>query len=175
MFERIRQRVGDVKTIAQLCQGAERQAQQDGQAEPGAEHFLLAALDLPDGTARRVFERLGADAGDVRAAVHRQYADALSRIGVDAASFEAIDDASSPLPPGGGLYKAAPSGEAVMQALSRREGAQGRGPLLGAHVVAAVAALKQGVAARTLRAMGLEPEAVARAALQEVQDAGGSE
>ncbi|MGH6647625.1 hypothetical protein [Aquabacterium sp.] len=46
-IHRLKQRVRDMGTIKSLCLGAEEHAQQDGQDKPGAEHFLLSALDLP--------------------------------------------------------------------------------------------------------------------------------
>lgn len=63
MFGRIRSKLNDMNTIKLLCEGAEAHALQDQQREPGAEHFLLAALDLPDGTARLAFEKAGAQPG----------------------------------------------------------------------------------------------------------------
>ncbi|MGZ8476106.1 MAG: Clp protease N-terminal domain-containing protein, partial [Candidatus Limnocylindria bacterium] len=47
-----------MRTIKKLLTDAEVEARAMGEAEPGAEHLLLAALDLPDGSARRAFERL---------------------------------------------------------------------------------------------------------------------
>jgi ATP-dependent Clp protease ATP-binding subunit ClpA len=41
-----------------LCLCAEKYANKYGQEKPGAEHFILAALDLQDGSARDVFKRL---------------------------------------------------------------------------------------------------------------------
>jgi ClpA/ClpB-like protein len=51
---------------------------------PGAEHLLLAALELPDGTARRAFERVGADPNALRQAIEEQHAEALCAVGIDA-------------------------------------------------------------------------------------------
>ena len=49
MLQRIRQRFADMHTIKILAEAAERHAGAAGEREPGPEHFLLAALDLPDG------------------------------------------------------------------------------------------------------------------------------
>ena len=169
MFQRIRQRLHDMRTIQRLCQGAESHARANGERAPGAEHFLLASIDLPDGSARRAFERVGADPGAVRAAIEQQYRDALQQIGIDA-----------PLPPGApaaaparGVYRAQPSGDDVMQSLARSRKGQ-PGPLLGAHVVALVARLPQGVAARTLRAMQLDANALEAAARAEAMASNGA-
>lgn len=166
MFERVRQRVRDAKTLGALCKGAERHARDDGQHEPGAEHFLLSALDLPDGSARRVFERLHVDASQLRGAIRRQYADALRHIGVDPGMFAQLD--AAPLPPEPALFRASGSGQAVVQGLAQlREGQDGA--LLGAHVVAVVASMQHGVVARALRAMGVDAAALAAAAAEEAE------
>jgi Clp amino terminal domain, pathogenicity island component len=58
MFARIKARLSSMSTLKSLCLRAEQHALRDQQRQPGAEHFLLAALDLPDGTARQAFESL---------------------------------------------------------------------------------------------------------------------
>ena len=56
MFETIKQRFRDMSTIKSLCLAAEQHANTDGQKEPGAEYFVLAALESPDGTAHKAIE-----------------------------------------------------------------------------------------------------------------------
>ena len=150
MFDGIRLRLRDVGTLKVLCEAAEAHALRDQQREPGAEHFLLAALDLPDGTARRAFDRVVVEPEAVRGAIERQYADALGSIGLTADI--GADTTMSATP---GIYRAAPSGEEVMQALAARR--KDHGPLLGADVVGVVAGMPEGVAARAIRALGLDP------------------
>lgn len=150
MFKRIRSKLDDMGTIKRLCERAEAHALHDQQREPGAEHFLLAALDLPDGTARLAFERAGAEPDALKAAIERQYGDALQSIGLTA---DALPD--MPVSAHSGAYHAAPSGQAVMQELA--EARRDHAPLLGAHVVSIVAGLPQGVAPRALRALGVDP------------------
>lgn len=166
MFRSIKQRLADMSTIRMLCLEAEALARKDGQPEPGAEHFLLAALRLPDGTARRAFIRAGADPDGLEAAIAEQYADALRMIGVDLSS---VPEPAAPDMPvdAPGLYRAAPSGQHVMQQLAAARKASGRGPLTGAHVVSVVAAMAHGVPARALRAMGVDREALRLAAAME--------
>ncbi|WKB53101.1 Clp protease N-terminal domain-containing protein [Eleftheria terrae] len=155
-----------MKTIRTLCEGAERHARQHGQAEPGAEHFLLAALDLPDGTARRTLQRLQLPPERLAQALAQQYQDALRHVGVNADAFE-LAPAEAGHPGGHGLYKASGSGQAVVQALARHEGRAPGSPLLGAHVLAVIASMKHGVAVRTLKALGADPAAVRAAASEE--------
>lgn len=150
MFQAIKSKLDTMGTIKLLCEWAERFALQDQQREPGAEHFLLAALELPDGTARLAFERAGAEPNALRAAIERQYADALRLVGL-----KADGPAAAPMPANSGIYEAAPSGQDIMQELAATR--KDHGPLLGAHVVGIVAGMPHGVAARALRALGVDP------------------
>jgi hypothetical protein len=158
-----KQRLKDVGTIKTLCQAAEAHALREGQDEPGAEHFLLAALDLPDGTARRAFQRVGADPAALEPAIARQYAEPLRALGIDEIPAE-----PAPLKSGKGLYRAAASGQEVLQALAANRASGG---LIGAHVAAVVAAMPHGVAARALRAMGVDLAALRTAAQDEARAA----
>ncbi|NHZ82621.1 peptidase [Massilia sp. CCM 8695] len=164
MFQRIRQRLGDMKTIQYLCQGAEKYALADQQHAPAAEHFLLSALDLEDGTARRAFEQVHADPAQLPQAIAQQYRDALRFAGL---TPDPALDAPEPLKPSRRLYDAAPSGAELMQTLAQQRSGE-RGPLLGAHVVALVAAMRQGVAPRSLVALGVDAEALRAAAQAEI-------
>lgn len=160
MLQRIRQRLADMRTIKILCEAAERHANAGGEREPGPEHFLLAAFDLPDGLARSTFARLGVDPAGLRAAIAAAHGAALAGIGADSAVL--ADDA--PLPVSAGPYRAKGSMQAVMQQLAVWPRASAQEPLTGAHVLAVLAGARQGTAVRTLRVLGLEGEEVAAAA-----------
>ena len=150
MFSAIRSKIDDMRTLKALCERAEHYGLQDQQTAPGAEHFLLAALDLSDGTARLAFERVGVSPDALKWAVEQQYAKALAAIGLAAPP---PDDRA--LPANSGLYHAAASRQHVMQELAatRKE----HGPLRGAHVVGIIAGQPHGVAARALRVLGIDP------------------
>lgn len=165
MFSSIKARFNDMGTIRTLCARAEHHARQEGQGEPGAEHFLLAALDLPEDTAQRAFRAVGADAAGLPAAIERQYAEGLKMLGLDPALAASL---APPSPPARNLFDAAPSGQEVMRILAEQRA--GHRPLLGAHVVAVVAGMQHGVAARALRLMGVDSEALRAAAVQIVED-----
>lgn len=169
MFKALQQRLRDSKTLTQMCVEAERIANAEGQAEAGAEHFVLAALEMDDGTARRAFERVGADPDGFRPAIDRQYADALAAVGLQrTAAFDA-GLAQVPVPPGQGLYKAKPSVSVLIRLLTDAEALQvPANPLLGAHVVLAAARAEQSTAVRALRAMGIDPGDLASAAGAEI-------
>lgn len=164
MFRQLQDRFQSMRTLSRLCTQAEAHARAGGQGAPGAEHFLLAAIDLPEGSARRAFESVGADPAAVRGAIEQQYRDALRGLGLGDAALPQVPA----LPPAGpGLYRAQPSGQELVQTLARTRKDQG-GPLLGAHVVVAVAAMSQGVVARTLRAMGVDADRLGAAARAQV-------
>ncbi|MFN7027645.1 MAG: Clp protease N-terminal domain-containing protein [Pseudorhizobium sp.] len=113
-----------MRTLKYLCERAEAYALQDQQREPGAEHFLLAALDLPDGTARLAVERLGVTPSDLRHAINQQYDDALRSIGLAPPISH-----STPMRASSGVYQAAPSAQEIMQELAAKR--KSHGPLLG--------------------------------------------
>lgn len=167
MFRRLKQRFADMRTMTSLCQGAERLANADGQQEAGAEHFILAALELPDGTARASFLRAGADPARFRDALAQQYADALESVGIAAGALARAGGAP-PAPPRKGLYRAKASAQALLQELADWKKSSATEPLLGAHVVAVGAAAQHGVAARALRRMGVDLQALVTAARTEI-------
>lgn len=53
MFAKVKQRLQDMGTVKRLCEGAEGAARRAGQELPGAEHYVLSALELDEGSARR--------------------------------------------------------------------------------------------------------------------------
>jgi ATP-dependent Clp protease ATP-binding subunit ClpA len=163
---KLRSPVRDMRTIKELLTGAEREARQAGEAQPGAEHLLLSALDLPDGTARRAFERVGADPDDLREAIAGHYADALRSIGVEPVDDETLDAPAAEN--GGGVYRSSASAQSVFQEASKMARAEKGSQFAGAHVVAAVAQMEHGTAARALRRMGIDREELEAAARQEV-------
>lgn len=158
MLNGIKAKLASIGTLKALCENAEKYALQDQQREPAAEHFLLAAIDLPDNTGQQTFREIGADAGGVRGAIRSQYAQSLRDVGLS------VSDYPDPVPllGEGGIYRAAASGEAVLQQLAATR--SNHHPLIGAHVVAVVATFEQGVAARALRSMGIDLAALKKAA-----------
>ncbi len=164
MLQRIRQRLTDMRTIKQLAEAAERHAGAAGEREPGPEHFLLAALDLPDGLAQRAFARLGADPAGLRGAIAAQHGAALAGIGADPALLAD----TPPLPPATGPYHAKGAMQEVMRQLADWPRVRPTEPLTGAHVLAVIASTQHGTAARALRAMGVDGGRLADAAREEI-------
>ena len=152
-------------TIKTLCEAAERIANGEHQAAPGAEHFVLAALELPDGSAPRVFARLGLTAQDFSEAVRQTHRAALEAVGVGAEQIRGSERDVPPLPRPKELYKATPSGEAVLKGLAalRKRGVSG--PLTGVHVLEVVCAMQHGTSTRAFALLGRDAPTV-KAAIQ---------
>jgi ATP-dependent Clp protease ATP-binding subunit ClpA len=172
MFNMLRQRFRDMRTLKTLFTGAEKLANVDGQKEPGAEHLLLMALQLPDGTARRAFERLCADPEAYRAAIRRQYEEALKSVGVSF-SPEMMHASEPALERVSGLYKSKPSAQSLMQTLTHEVMIENQknnsvAPLLSAHVILAATSAQHGTAVRALRTMGIDLGMLAEAAREEI-------
>lgn len=168
---RLRNPVRDMRTINALLTGAEAEAHEAGHTMPSAEHLLLSALALPDGTARRAFERLGADPDGLRPAITAQHEQALRAIGIEPPGDEELDvPAGGRATRGRGVFRATASAQAAFRGAADLAKEEKGSPLLGAHVVAAVARMEHGTAARALRAMGIDRHALAAASRQEIDD-----
>jgi len=160
-------------TIKTLCFEAERLANAEGQKEPAAEHFVLSALALPDGTARKAFLRIHANPGNFSAAIAQQYEDALQNLGIALPHDAEISGEATPIPTSKGPYKTQPSAQALMQTLKqgimvKEQEADSTAPLLSAHVVLAATSAQYGVVVRALRAMGIDSASLADAAKAEI-------
>lgn len=157
------QKFREVKIISDLCQSAERYSKADGQGIPAAEHFVMAAFDLPDGAAKACFHALGYTPQDFTDAVARQYGDALEKAGIaihesDGPEVTAAQQQPTEIWPG--LYRAQPSGDQLMQALAS---ARGKKPLDSADVLLAAAQARFGVVPRAFRTLGIDSDALSDA------------
>jgi ATP-dependent Clp protease ATP-binding subunit ClpA len=162
---RLGKRFRDMRTIRTLLEGAEAEAGRAGESVPGAEHLLLAALDLPDGTARRAFERVGADPSALRQAIEEQHVEALRAVGIhaDAGAEGAVSIARHTK----GVYRSSGSAQSAFQAAGKLA-RETRSQLVGAHVVLAIAGMEHGTAIRAVRSLGIDIDALAAAARDEV-------
>jgi ATP-dependent Clp protease ATP-binding subunit ClpA len=163
MFKTLRVRFQDVRTIARLCTLAENIAR----AEPGSEHLVLASFELPDGTTREAFSRLGHSREAFAEAIQAQFADALGSVGLKLPAEEAAPQASSK--PHSMLYRAAPSGQALIERMVHSPRREARQPLAGADILLAVAEEQFSIAARALARLGIRREQLAAAATQALE------
>src|SRR5688500_3679086 len=158
----------DMRTIKQLLTDAERVGRDMGEEEPGAEHLLLAAMGLPDGSASRALGSLGIDADRLRAALLEEQADALVAVGVPRETAERLATPEPLRPDGTPILEGAgrPAREAFRSAGELARSAKQR--LSGAHVVAAVATIEKGTVARAIERLGVDRGQLADAAAREL-------
>ncbi|MCG7874365.1 MAG: hypothetical protein JAZ11_19990 [Candidatus Thiodiazotropha lotti] len=168
MLGRILLRFRDMKTIAKLIPGADKEANMMGEEKPGAEHFVLSALDLEDGTARRTLDRFEIDSRKFRDAIKAQYEEALSSIGI---SQKSTDFESEPIEADRVIHDSKPSGQDLMKSLyALKQEEKGR-PLLGAHVIIVASAIEHGVVPRALRILGVDRTLLKKVAKEELDSA----
>lgn len=167
MFDSLKKRLRDAGTLKALFESAEHHAHDEGQTEPGAEHLVMAALETPDGTARRAFERVGAKPARFRDAVAQQYVEALRAVGIEPSAAAPLSG-GSPVSSAKGAYKAQASAHDLMHELTKTKPFNSALPLLGADVLIAATAGQHTIAMRALRTMGVDPAALAAAARAEI-------
>ncbi len=166
MFKKIKARAAAVKSIAALLTQAEEIARNGGAEQPAAEHLVLAALQLPDGTAARALERLGCAATDFATVLEEQEVDDLGRIGVHADHDRIGAELPVPGEPSG-LYRSETSAQELFK-VAGDEARHGGGAFVGAHVLRAAAGLEHGATARALRRMGIDRAELRDAATSEI-------
>lgn len=165
----IRHALDDVRFMRALFPAAEQEAAALGDEQPGPEHLLLGALSLPDDpTARDALASLGVTPQDVRVAIGRVHADALTA--VDIATDAGLAPSSSGTSSSAGTrrlegpYRSTGLGQEVFRrtvALSKEDAPA---VLRAAHVVLAVAEQEHGTVARVLGALGVDRHDLAVAA-----------
>lgn len=143
----------DIATLSTVLTAADREAHALGDPIPGAEHVVLAALQLEDDSARTA---LGVSAEQFRDALVAVHAAALQRLGVDAATVP-----SKPLPDTAGSYQATPSAQQVIQRTRLIHKANKPSALRAKFFVQAAAELEQGTTARVLDSLGIDRAALA--------------
>ena len=176
MFKAIRQRFRDAGTLRALHVAAEKHANSQGQREPGTEHFILAALELPDATAARAFSLLQITPDAFRSSIENQYRAALASVGLPADSLADLGGDQVAVPPSKGLYRAQPSARSMMDVLTHdimktEQQRDASAPLFGAHVLIAASAARHGVCTRTFLDLGVEPEKLRDAATRALAEA----
>lgn len=160
MFRELKNAAGTLKALKRLCDAAVKEAEREGLAEVGSEHFLLAAFALPDGTAERSFQPFGVDAEGLRAAIEQSQVEALALAGFISGAMprpEPITRRANAL-----ALPASASGRAVLERLS--EAGPGSEVLCGAHVILAAVSARRGVVPRVLAHLGIAPDALVAAA-----------
>ena len=154
MFNGFRRARADLATMKQLFFEAERLAHRDGIDEPGAEHVLIAALDLPDESGRRALQEFGVDRDQLHAAVIAQHHEALQAIGIGA-DDNAIDALLPPPHRPRGPYRSTPAAQALFQRATELAKLD-RSPLRSGHFVLAAAEASQGTLPRVFNHLAID-------------------
>jgi ATP-dependent Clp protease ATP-binding subunit ClpA len=146
---------------------AKLEAERMGESEPGEEHLVLAALELPEGSARRAFERIGVDPGAFRLAISKQHDDALRAAAAKALDESSDDESTSKPDLSFSVMRTSPSAQMVFRKVVELVSEE-NSPLYGAFVVMVAAGIEQGKTTQALRSMGVEPADLVDAARAEV-------
>lgn len=162
-----RNRKYDIRFMQSLFPAAEAEAAAMGEKEPGAEHLILASLGFQEGSARRVFERVGADPDRFRESVVLQHAAALRSIGIDDGDAAIDEQLAPPVDRPGGGYHSAPSARQVFPEVVRLV-KRDESRLSGAYLLLVASQMEHGTTARALATMGLDRRELAAAAQAEV-------
>lgn len=167
MFKFLTQHFSDMGNLTKLFNEAERLANTEGQAEPGAEHLVMAALTMPhDESGRRALARLGATPDAFWQAVGQQYTDALKSIGI--APLPADSDQVTAPRSNTGLYKATESMKDLMDAVTSSKEFMRRKGFSAAEIILGATRPQFGVVARAFILLGIDREALAAAAREEI-------
>lgn len=174
ILKRLLARKSDMQALSKVLSKSLAIAQLEGAQYAGAQHLLLAALDMEDGTARRAFEQAGADPDAFAAAVDAQHSAAIPQLKMPAEPMiESVEDRALPAQPKpDATYDAAVRATHEFHNSKGNDGAKENGGVRGnggafsgAYMVAGVASLEDGAAARALTAMGVDAHKLTRAAL----------
>lgn len=152
------------QAIKALVAGAQAHATSLGDSSAGAEHLVLSALSQPDGSARRVFEKVGADPEAFAAAIGESHDAALRQLGIEPVGAELL---------GAGSRRPVTLNESAVRVLrsAAARSRTNRPAVLGAQVLAAAAELEHGTAARALRRAGIDRDDLGVAAEWEIRKA----
>jgi ATP-dependent Clp protease ATP-binding subunit ClpA len=166
LFAQLRRARADIATMNTLLPAAERIAAADGLDRPGAEHLLLAALELPDGVAAEALSTVGVDRDRLHEAIRGQHAAALRGIGVD--HDEAVLDTHFPPPAAAtGAYRS----QGSLQDAFRRATAlakESHSPIGSGQVLIAVLEPEHGSVARAFTMLGVDRESLASRVLTDL-------
>lgn len=152
MLKKLRERISGIGGIADLCRRAEAVGRSMGETEPAAEHFLFAALDMPDGTAAKALATLGQDRASLEGVIRELHHAALAVAGVP--QEQAIESEPIAGQVVTSIYRAAPSGQSLMQILGEQARKKDPGGFRSVHVLEAAVALRHGVVPRALKQLG---------------------
>jgi hemoglobin len=138
-------------------------------SRPQRSIWCFAALDLPEGSARRALERIGHTPVDYRRAIARQHGDALRAVGIEVGDETVPAQGRSDAGNGKGTCRTTANARTLFDAASELARADKDAPLSGAHVTRALCDLEHDTAARALEKLGVHAAELAGAAEAELR------
>ncbi len=154
-----RNRIGDIKTMNRLFPAADVAARSAGVPVACAEHLIIAAFDLPDGSARRAFTRVGVDPDDFTRIINEMHA----------SSDEGDRGGVGPMVKGKGPLKTEESAQRVFKQVVDMVRSE-RTQLYGAYLILVSAQLGEPTPCGAFEAMGVTPGQMAAAARAELDE-----
>lgn len=146
------QTLADMATMRALLEAAERESAAMGEADPGAEHVVLAALALPDRTAADALAELGVDAARLRAAIEQVHAEALAAVGIP----EPPTPTPLPAPTNRGVYRSKGSTRDLLTATAEAKKSLRATRFTSAHVLIGASTLEHGTLHTALHRLGID-------------------
>ena len=157
-FQKLRSRKRDMQVLSALIKSSLAHAAGSGSSLAGAHHLALAGFKMNDGVAERALASLDSSGAAFASTVESLDTATLAELGI------ASDTEPAPAAPPGRLGKTDATFEAAITAIHRfHNEASDYRPLTSGHVLAGVATVQLGVAARTFAAMNLDRTAVIEA------------
>ena len=154
------QTLADMGTMRALLEAAERESAAMGEADPGAEHVVLAALALPDRTAADAMAELGVDTARLREAIEAVHAEALAAVGI----AEPPTPTPLPTPTNRGVYRSKGSTRDLLTATAAAKQALRAKRFTSAHVLIGASTLERGTLPAALYRLGIDAAALRTAA-----------
>lgn len=143
-------RLRSMRTITRLLTDAEAIANREGDRKPGAEHAVVAALRLPEGSAARVFASYGLTDEDLLREVRQIHQEDSGGPGIGAAAT------IGPVEPAGRLYDAQRSVRTLLDATRAAFHEHPSSVLTGTHVLIAASEIEDGTLPRALDRLGID-------------------
>jgi len=155
LLNKMKSRKNDMKKLSTLIETSLARSADDGELVTGAHQLLLSAFEMDDDSAERTLAGLGKTPADFTKALASLDDDTLAGLGID------VPDLPSAPIPHSRVGKTDATFEAAIKAVHDIHNEDGDyRPLQSGHVLAGVATVEYGVAARVFTAMGLERSAI---------------
>ncbi len=160
LLQKFKSRQADMKRLSAVIDNSLERAALAGDEIAGAHHLALAVFAMDDGLAEQVMADLGSSGDAFADALASLDAMTLSELGIE---VDGVNLDSGPVP-AKRLAKTDATYEAAIKATYDVHNAGHHQPLTGAHLLAGIASVGVGVAARVFSSLGLDRAEIIAAA-----------